>query len=157
MNEETFIRGIQLINSLLSENQQIKGSSIDTYFLILKEYNGEDYIQAILELLKKEDLRYGAPSPATIIKYIEKLRKKDIKALEILDFIKRDIILYGSKMPKYKKEIRNAIEAVGGWNKIRFANEYEFKQIEKDFIENFEDSNNQIRLEHKEVKKIKEK
>jgi hypothetical protein len=149
MNKEIFIRGIQLINSILSEQQQIKGSSIDTYYLILKDYNGEDYLNAILILLKNEDLRYGAPSPATIIKYIKKENSTEQKALEIFSYLKRDILLFGPNKPRYKKNIEKAIKELGGWDRLRLANEYEIKQFEKIFVESYEEELNQKVLENK--------
>jgi len=153
MNQETFIRGIQLLNSILSENQQIKGSTIDTYFLILKDFNSQEYIDAIMDILKKEDLRYGAPSPAVIIKYINKHSKKEDKALEIFDYIKRDILLYGSKMPKYKQNIIAAINEIGGWNKLRNATDYEIKELQSKFVDSFNQSDS-LALESKPIKKL---
>jgi hypothetical protein len=149
MKKETFIRGLQLINSILSEQHQIKGSTIDTYYLILNEYDDNLYINAIMNLLKKEDLRYGAPSPATIINYINIENKSSEKALEIFDYIKRDILLFGPRKPKYKKNIEKAIKEIGGWDKLRIANEYEIKKFEKSFVECYEDKNSQKVLESK--------
>jgi len=157
MNKETYIRGIQLINSVLSENQQIKGSSLDTYFLLLKEYDDKNYLNAVMNLLKKENLTYGAPSPATIIKYIEKESKTQEKALEIFNRIKMDILLYGNKQPNYKKEIRNAISNIGGWNKLRNATEKEMEKLEKEFIEEFNYQKSSLSLPTTEVKQLKEK
>lgn len=158
MKKETFIRGIQLINSVMSESHQIKGSSFDTYFLVFGEYGDQEYINAIMNILKKENLTYGAPSPATIIKYIEKESKSNEKALEIFERIKIDILLYGSNQPKYKKEIKDAINSIGGWNKLRNATEKEMEKIEKEFISELDYNKNSIgEISNPKLKAIKEK
>jgi len=139
MTREEFIRGIQLINSVLSENNQISAdSTIDTYFLLLKDYNGKLYLNSIIELLKEEDLRFGPPSPSVIIKYIKKQSKDlNIKALDIFEQIKRDIVLFGHRIPPYKKEIMSIIDKVGGLNKIRYSDKNTLEKIEEDFVKEY--------------------
>ena len=124
-NKEAFARGIQLINAVLSEQHQIKGEAIETYFLLLKDYDKDLYLQGILSLLKNEDLRYGAPSPAVIIQYINKENKV---AERILEQLKMDILLYPEK-PKYKPEIEALIEEAGGWDKLKNGSEKEFREV----------------------------
>ena len=136
MTREQFGRGLQLLNSVLSEKNQIIGSSIDTYFLILEKYKGKSYINAIMKILTNEDLRYGAPSPSMIIDYIKREERNSSKALEVLDRIKFDILLYPER-PKYKKHILELIEQSGGFEVLRNGSEKGLKDFESKFVEGF--------------------
>jgi len=96
------------------------------------------------------------PERAAAVKRILESKTQE-KALEIFNRIKMDILLYGNKQPNYKKEIRNAISNIGGWNKLRNATEKEMEKLEKEFIEEFNYQKSSLSLPTTEVKQLKEK
>jgi len=144
LSAETFGRGLQMINSLSKEDNQIEeDTEVNLYYMLLGEFTNEDYLNGVILLLKEEELHYGTPSPATIIKYINKAMGSNSEAMDVLGYVRRDITMYGDKKPRYQDNVEAAIEAAGGWNKLRAATEYDTKNIEKAFKEAFKPISNE--------------
>jgi len=118
MTKEQFGRGLQLINSVTT-NQIETEDQIETYFLLLGDLEGEQYLKGIIELLKTKKNMYNPPSPAEIIEFYNKQMDKYLNIENILDYIKRDILMLGKRnKPKYKKNILKTIDKLGGWEYI---------------------------------------
>jgi len=115
MTREQFGRGLQLINSVTT-NQLDTNDQIETYFLLLGDLEGEQYLRGIISLLKTKKNMYTAPSPAEIIEFYNKEMDNYLNIENILDYIKRDILMCGKRhKPNYKKEIDLTINKLGGW------------------------------------------
>lgn len=118
MNKETFGRGLQLINAV-SNNQIETTDQIDAYFLLLNDLDGKTYLEGVIALLKVKKSLYNPPTPGEIREYYDKEFDKISNVGTIIDYIKRDILLFGKrKKPKYKKEIKEVIQRIGGWEYI---------------------------------------
>ena len=115
MTKEQFGRGLQLINSVTT-NQIETNDQIETYFLLLGDLEGEQYLKGVIELLKTKKNMYTAPSPAEIIEFYNQQMDKHLNIENILDYIKRDILMFGKRhKPKYKSNIQETINKLGGW------------------------------------------
>jgi hypothetical protein len=130
MTHEEFGRGLQLINSVCTK-QIDTDDTIETYYLLLKDLNKEDYLTAILDLLKTKENIYNPISPAEIRNKVSE--KSKYIASQIFDQIKLDIIRY-AETPKYNPEIELVLQDIGGIGKIKMANEKELSYIERDFL-----------------------
>lgn len=132
LSVESFGRGIQLMNSVC--HTQIKtNDTTNVYYMVLKdEVEDQEYIDAILDLIKHKTNVYTPFSPAEILAKIKERRKKDIS---LFDLIKLDIIKHGFQPDrKYKKEIQDLIDQAGGLNYIcSIEDEKELKKIENLF------------------------
>ena len=149
MTKEQFGRGLQLINAVTT-NQIETNDQIDVYYLLLGDLDGDTYLKAIIRLLKTKENMYSPPSPAEIIKYYEEEKDNELEIDNILDYIKRDILLRGKrKQPKYKKEIRKTIEALGGWNYLCSTEDNIDKKFKKVYKEKIEKSKRKILEENK--------
>ena len=142
MTRETFGRGIQMLNSVIPQNKNIVDEKLDVYYLILKDYSDEDYLSGIQDMLRNHKLEYGAPSPATIIEYIEK-NSQDLVGEEIFRRIKMDILLLGADKLSYDEGIRKAIDSIGGIQEFVMKDESEVKdkfikayRVESTLLEN---------------------
>lgn len=69
LNRETFVRGMQLIASILSKkvsetfNNQL---TVDSYYLLLKDLPNEFFLFGIMDLAKSWDNVHFVPSPSQI-------------------------------------------------------------------------------------------
>lgn len=120
LNKNIFIRGIQLINAIVPEQNGIQETStLDTYYLLLQDLNDDIYLKSIATLLKTKTNMYYPPSPGEIIKFYSEEEGKSLSIDSILNHISRDIVIFGPlKQPDYKKEIKEAIELLGGWTHL---------------------------------------
>lgn len=129
----TFGRGIQLMNSVC--HTQIKtDDTTNVYYMSLKdEVEDQEYLDAIMYLIKTKQNVYTPFSPAEILSTVKNKRKKGIS---IFDLIKLDIIKNGNKERRYKKEIQDIIDELGGLAyicSVDVENEKEVKRIENSF------------------------
>lgn len=140
MKKETWARGVQIINAVMTEKGQINTpDTIEVYYQLLKDIDDKDFIEAVTLLMKEKTNIYIPPAPADIRNYVKKVRNVNSKAREIFEYIKRDIILFGKNCPKYKKRILRALDSIGGWNKVRQSTEEELKKLEESFIKFYEE------------------
>lgn len=149
MTKEQFGRGLQLINSITT-NQIDSDASIDVYYMLLGDLNGEQYLKGIIELLKTKKNMYTPPSPAEIIEFYNQQMDKSLNIENILDYIKRDILMSGKRhKPKYKKNIMNAINKLGGWEYICGLENMEY--LEKNFKKEYKllEEKKMLELENK--------
>lgn len=148
MNKEIFGRGLQLINAV-SNNQLDTEDQIEAYYLLLNDLDGKTYLKAVIALLKVKKNLYNPPTPGEIREYYDKEFYKDSNVGTIIDYIKRDILLFGKrKRPKYRKEIKYVIDKIGGWNYLCSLENIEF--LEQEFIREYRsyiDENNLKLLE----------
>lgn len=133
LTAQTFGRGIQLMNSVC--HTQIKtDDTTNVYYMSLKdEVEDQEYLDAIMYLIKTKQNVYTPFSPAEILSTVKNKRKKGIS---IFDLIKLDIIKNGNKERRYKKEIQDVIEELGGLDyicSVDVENEKEVKRIENSF------------------------
>jgi len=149
MNKEIFGRGLQLINAV-SNNQIETQDQIEAYYLLLNDLDGQLYLKGVMALLKVKKNLYNPPTPAEIREYYEKELYKDSDVENIIDYIRRDILLFGKrKRPKYKKEILSVIKKIGGWEYICSLNDVSF--LEKEFKKEFliiESEKNTLKIEN---------
>jgi hypothetical protein len=149
MNKEIFGRGLQLINAV-SNHQIDTQDQIEAYYLLLNDLDGKTYLNAVIALLRVKKNLYNPPTPGEIREYYEKEFDKSSNIENIIDYIKRDILLFGKrKQPKYKKEISNTIKKIGGWEYICSLEnstylESEFKKEYKNYLKekNFKEIEN---------------
>jgi len=136
MTKETFGRGIQMLNSVIPQNKNIVDEKLDVYYLILKDYSDEDYLSGIQDMLRNHKLEFGAPSPATIIEYIEK-NSKDSVIDDIFRRIKMDIVLLGPENLQYEGRIQQALDKIGGVEVLRGAEKEEIERIKREFSKEY--------------------
>lgn len=135
MTKEQFGRGLQLINAVTT-NQLDTEDQIEAYFLLLNDLNGEQYLKGVVQLLKTKKNMYTPPSPAEIIEFYNKELESTLGIDNILDYIKRDILMFGKRhKPNYKKDILEVINKLGGWEYICGLENIEY--LEKSFKEEY--------------------
>jgi len=115
LSKEVFGRGIQLINAIVT-SPIVENVKLDAYYLLLSDLQPEPYLKAIQSLMRTRKYISTPPSPAEIIEEHNRIASRSPEIQKIIDAIERDLIVYGPENPpRYKKEIRKAIEALGGW------------------------------------------
>lgn len=73
MTKETFARGIQLINTVLIQNAQIKSTdTLNSYYLLLEDITDENYLAGVLALMKRWKNPQFVPGPGEIRESAEK-------------------------------------------------------------------------------------
>jgi len=144
MTKEQFGRGLQLINSVTT-NQIESEDQIETYFLLLGDLNAEQYLKGVISLLKTKKNMYTPPSPAEIIEFYNKEMDIHLNTDNILDYIKRDIMMCGKRhKPNYQENIMYTINKLGGWEYI--CGLENFSYFEKSFKEEYKEVNKKDRL-----------
>jgi len=72
LEKETFARGLQLINAILSKNAQIEvKSTIESYYILLSDLPNQFFIQGVTNLMKNWNNPHFKPGPGEIRKYVE--------------------------------------------------------------------------------------
>ena len=134
LSDEIFARGIQLMNSVCTKQIETD-DTMNVYYMTLSDLEDKVYLESIMSLIKTKENIYAPFSPAEIINKAKELKNAKIKHMEIFDRLKLDAIKYGSSnKPKYKKEIEEALEAIGRWGKFCNTEEDKLYYLEKEFI-----------------------
>lgn len=137
MDKLEFTKGITIINSVC-QKQLETDDTLTIYYELLKDLNVNDYLNAILEIIKEKEFLHSPISPAEIRNKVKYMKKVNLKALDVLDKIKIDIIKYGAlRKPTYPIEIEQTIESIGGWGKLCSVDEEKLVFIEKEFVKNY--------------------
>lgn len=134
LTAEMFARGIQLMNSVCSKQIETD-DTMNIYFMALSDLEDSVYLESIMSLIKTKENTFTPFSPAEIINKSKEIKNLKIKHTEIFDRLKLDAIKYGSSnKPKYKKEIEEALESIGGWGKFCNTEEDKLFYLERDFL-----------------------
>jgi len=87
LDKNTFARGLQLINAVLSKNAQIEtNDSIDSYYFLLKDLPAEYFLNGISNLMRSWKNPHFIPGPGEIREAVEKemfggLSKEEFKLI----------------------------------------------------------------------------
>lgn len=134
LSAETFARGIQLMNSVCTKQIETD-DTMNVYYMSLSDLEDSVYLESIMSLIKTKENTISPFSPAEIINKAKEIKNLKIKNLKIFDRLKLDAIKYGSyNKPKYKKEIEEALESIGGWGKFCNTEEDKLFYLEKEFL-----------------------
>jgi len=118
MTKKEFKSEIDKFNVLLMGEHKFNSVELyNLYYSKVSEFTKEDLETAVSNIMTSQDIR-TRPSIFTLIKYLKEASGKNAMS-GILKSLKRDITLFGPKMPNYKEEIVIAIESVGGWDILR--------------------------------------
>jgi hypothetical protein len=156
LSAETFARGIQLMNSVCTKQIETD-DTMNVYFMSLSDLEDSIYLESIMLLIKTKENTFAPFSPAEIINKANELKNLKRKHIEIFDRLKLDAIKYGSSnKPKYKQEIEEALESIGGWGKFCNTEEDKLFYLERDFLKelNVKISENNKLLSKIEKKKL---
>lgn len=137
LDKTIFTRGLQLINAVCIKQIETQ-DTIEIFYHLLQDLSSEHFIPGIQSLMKRKKDIHIYPSPAEIIDAVQHISREDNKKpLEIFDFIRRDIILFGKNQPKYRKKIKEIIDKIGGWDSLRFASDADMDKYEQLFIQEY--------------------
>ena len=90
LTEETFKKGIALINMTLHENHVIADQmTIETYYNLLQDLEDECFSKGIIQLCKELKNPYNRPGPGLIREYAEKICNEDAEIKETLFYAKQ--------------------------------------------------------------------
>lgn len=89
MTKETFAKGLQLLNAVLTKTAQITANeTITIYWHSLEDLDDRDYIEGITFLVKNLDNPHFTPGPGAIKKAAEQYMYSGLSAEEI-DLVKK--------------------------------------------------------------------
>jgi len=149
LNRDLFNRVMKMLLAVTTV-QVTEESTLDVYYLLLKNCDGTVLQNAIISLLKEKINMYGLPSPAEILKYYKAEELKTLDLNFITNQVRNDISTFGAAMqPPFNDRVKQAIDAQGGWVHICRSqfDETKFKEAILDGLYNREVTNANSQIE----------